>query len=201
MTATTLPIALRVCRFEDLPALEHWQPTGRNRTHAWRFAHQEEGASTYLLAVRTTATDGSAAGTLLPAGPDAAAPPPAAAGQAADGPVDPSTLVGSCELRWGGPDHPHIPPVPEINGLQVWPETLRGHGIGTQILTAVAAFARKRGHREIGLGVADPRPQRLYERLGYRDTGLRYVGGYTVYAEDGSARRIDEHCRWLTLRL
>lgn len=176
MSSDAPQIILRTCRFEDLPVLERWQPTGRNRTHAWRFAHQEAGTSTYLLAVRS----------------DAAADP------SNDAPLSPSALVGSCELRWGGPDQPHIPATPEINGLQVWPEELRGQGIGAAILAAVEEHARARGHRTIGLGVTDPRPQRLYEQLGYIDSGLRYVGRYTEHDEDGSTREVSEHCRWMT---
>ena len=181
MTTDAPQISLRPCRFEDLPVLEQWQPTGRNRTHAWRFAHQEEGRSTYLLAVRDASSDDDA--------PAAGAADPRA--------LDPSTLVGSCEVRWGGPDQPHVPAAPEINGLQVWPEDLRGRGLGTAILAAVEQVARDRGHRVIGLGVADPRPQRLYERLGYRPSGLRYVGRYTEHADDGSTREVSEHCLWM----
>ena len=41
---------IRPCREHDLGLLEAGNPTGRNRDHARRFARQEQGLSTFLIA-------------------------------------------------------------------------------------------------------------------------------------------------------
>ena len=52
----------------------------------------------------------------------------------------------------------------------------RGQGIGQGIIGEIAAWARGAGYEAIGLGVTvgNGPAIALYERLGFRDTGLRY---------------------------
>jgi ribosomal protein S18 acetylase RimI-like enzyme len=47
--------------------------------------------------------------------------------------------------------------------------SLRGQGIGSQLLDAVVAFAAERGYRRVRLDVVDtnPRARQLYERKGF----------------------------------
>lgn len=62
-----------------------------------------------------------------------------------------------------------------IFGMWVAPAS-RGQGIGAGIIRQIADWARGAGYEAIGLGVTiDNGPAiALYERLGFRDTGLRY---------------------------
>ena len=65
--------------------------------------------------------------------------------------------VGSCEIRWDGPAAVGVQQTredcPEINGLVVWPESMRGRGVGTALIRAAESLARERGRKRIGLGV------------------------------------------------
>jgi GNAT superfamily N-acetyltransferase len=51
------------------------------------------------------------------------------------------------------------------------PETLRGQGVGRQILIRLEAAARDRGCHSAWLDTYNPDALRLYERLGYRRFG------------------------------
>ena len=110
---------------------------------------------------------------------------------------DPSAFIGSCEIRWNGCAVMEVPRCPEVNGLQVWPEELRSRGIGTQMLGLLEDEARARGHHALGLGVDDPRPKRLYLRLGYVDTGQDYIDRYTWIDEHHQEHHVAESCRWM----
>lgn len=70
------------------------------------------------------------------------------------------------------PDHPEFG---AIYGMWVEPSA-RGQGIGQEIIRAIAAWARRAGYDAIGLGVTigNEAATALYERLGFRDTGLRF---------------------------
>ena len=110
---------------------------------------------------------------------------------------EPGTVVGSCELRWNGCAATEVPRCPEANGLQVWPPDLQSHGIGTQMLGLLEHEARERGHHTLGLGVDDPRPKRLYLRLGYVDTGPDYLDRYTWIDEHHREHHVAERARWM----
>lgn len=110
-------------------------------------------------------------------------------------------LVGSCEVRWNGNAEQSVPREPEINGLQVLPESMQSQGIGTQLVHAAEEAARRRGCETIGLGVNDPRPRALYLRLGYRDTGLTYTDRYTWIDGDHQEHHVADECQWLSKRL
>lgn len=70
------------------------------------------------------------------------------------------------------PDHREFA---AIYGMWVEPAA-RGQGIGEGIIRAIAEWAGTAGYDDIGLGVTigNVPAIRLYERLGFRDTGLRY---------------------------
>jgi ribosomal protein S18 acetylase RimI-like enzyme len=83
--------------------------------------------------------------------------------------------VGHAHVDWQ-----HDPP--ELQDVFV-PEPLRRRGIGTALTAAAAQRAVERGHRSLGLEVADDDAAALalYERLGFRKTGrTRRVKGTVV---------------------
>lgn len=49
----------------------------------------------------------------------------------------------------------------------------------------------------LGLGVGDPRPKRLYERLGYVDTGQDYLDRYVWVDDHHVEHPVAERCRWM----
>ncbi len=63
-------------------------------------------------------------------------------------------------------------PIGVLWALRVFP-LLRGGGVGTQLIQAGERLLTAKGFSEAELGVekANPRPRRLYERLGYRHIG------------------------------
>lgn len=64
-----------------------------------------------------------------------------------------------------------------MDGLFVAPQA-RGQGVGTGLLGAVAAEARRRGYAEVRLDVIDgnDRARALYEREGFRAVGTQSTG-------------------------
>ncbi|MFD9963378.1 GNAT family N-acetyltransferase [Amycolatopsis sp. NPDC059020] len=85
-----------------------------------------------------------------------------------------------------------------MNGLDV-AEDRRSRGIGTALLATAETCARNRGYHHIGLGVDDdnPRAAALYLRLGYRETGCRYLDRYSYVDADGSSHDVADPARFL----
>ncbi|GAA4534402.1 GNAT family N-acetyltransferase [Amycolatopsis samaneae] len=110
--------------------------------------------------------------------------------------------VGVGEIRWNGCAAAEVrashPGCPEVNGLDVAADR-RSRGIGSALLAAAEARARDRGHRRLGLGVDDdnPRAAALYLRLGYRETGCRYLDRYSYVDADGSRHEVADPARFL----
>ncbi len=67
-----------------------------------------------------------------------------------------------------------------VDGIAV-SEAWRGRGIGTTLLEAVFAYARKEGYRLVRLEVVDTNPaaQRLYERMGFEAIKVKHTGFFT----------------------
>lgn len=160
-------VEIRQCRTNDIALLEQWTPTGLTQTHAARFSRQEQGTSTFLIAWLE------------------------------------GTPVGSCEIRWGGCRAPEVQELvgdcPEINGLQVWPEHRQSRGIGTALIAAAEDHAQQRGRSRIGMGVGDSntRAAALYLRLGYVDSGCRYLDRWHYLDETGTRHDVADPCRFL----
>ncbi|HEX9380681.1 MAG TPA: GNAT family N-acetyltransferase [Gaiellaceae bacterium] len=78
--------------------------------------------------------------------------------------------VGHAHVAWTGTKLG----VPEIQDVFVRPE-LRRRGIASALTQGAERHAAERGHARISLsyGIANEAARRLYERLGYRDAGLR----------------------------
>lgn len=79
------------------------------------------------------------------------------------------------------------PDAAELNHLQIYPDA-RGRGAGTAIICAAEALAAERGIRQLAVGVAEDNPdaQRLYLRLGYRETGVVDCSEYDWKDESGT---------------
>jgi ribosomal protein S18 acetylase RimI-like enzyme len=163
---------IRQCREQDLPLLEAGNPSpGKTRYHDRRFERQQQGASTFLIAWAE------------------------------------AVPIGTGEVLWHGCDAPEVhqryPDCPEINGLHVWPAERRSHGTGTAIIRAAEALARDRGYHQIGLGVDDDnhRAAALYQRLGYQETGCRYLDRYYYLDDHGHRHDIADPARFLVKQL
>ncbi|GGS33674.1 hypothetical protein GCM10010221_34930 [Streptomyces parvus] len=144
---------------------------GRTRRHAARFDRQEQGLSTFLTA------------------------------WADDVPV------GTAQVLWQGCAAPEVqarfPGCPELNGLGIWPPELRSRGIGTALIRAAEERVRAAGHPLIGLGVDDDngRAAALYLRIGYRETGCRYLDRYAYLDDDGVRHEVVDPARFLVKEL
>jgi GNAT superfamily N-acetyltransferase len=116
------------------------------------------------------------------------------------------TPVGHAEVRWTGCAAPEVrasrPGCPEINGLFVWPESLRSRGIGTALVRTAERMAKERGIGAMGLGVDDgnPRAAALYARLGYLPT-VPYVDRWTHLDSDGVRHEQADACVFLVKAL
>jgi len=99
--------------------------------------------------------------------------------------------AGSAMVQWGGPvgsaAREAFPDAVEINHLQVREEH-RGRGVGTAIIAAAEELCRERGRRQVavGVGLDNDGAARLYERLGYRRTGVVDTSEYDWVDGDGA---------------
>lgn len=75
-------------------------------------------------------------------------------------------------------------------------ESFQRQGIGSRLIAGVEEEARRRGLEGVCLAVAIDNEDaiRLYERLGYRRTGVPFTSRYTWYGPDGETREIAERC-------
>ncbi|WAU80907.1 GNAT family N-acetyltransferase [Streptomyces sp. Qhu-G9] len=114
--------------------------------------------------------------------------------------------VGHAEVRWTGCAAAEVraarPGCPEINGLLVWPRTLRSRGIGGALVRAAEELAVARGTGLMGLGVGDdnPRAAALYTRLGYRPV-VTYVDRWAYLDVDGERRECTDPCVFMVKHL
>ncbi|GGP57125.1 hypothetical protein GCM10010231_30150 [Streptomyces sindenensis] len=150
----------------------HMPSPGRTRRHAARFDRQEQGLATFLTAW-------------------------------AEGDVP----VGTAQILWRGCAAPEVqarfPGCPELNGLGIWPPELRSRGIGTALIRAAEERVRAAGHPLVGLGVDDDnaRAAALYLRIGYRETGCRYLDRYAYIDDDGVRHEVADPARFLVKEL
>ncbi|MBL7257681.1 GNAT family N-acetyltransferase [Paractinoplanes lichenicola] len=160
---------IRECRAEDVALLEEALPSpGLSRFHENRYHRQIQGKGTYLVA---WSHEG-----VLPA--------------------------GSGEIRWDGCGAAEVqaafPGCPELSGLAVRAE-LQGRGLGTALIRTAEGLVARRGIDRLGMGVDDtnPRAAALYLRLGYEETGVRYLDRYAVVDDEGARHEIADPCRFL----
>lgn len=111
---------------------------------------------------------------------------------------DDGVPVGTCVLSWEGLADPAaraaFPDCTEIRNLAVTPAR-RGEGFGTALIRHAEQLTRARLHTRVGLGVGvdNPAALRLYQRLGYADTGLRWNSTYRYYDPAGVEHTATEH--------
>jgi GNAT superfamily N-acetyltransferase len=164
-------VDIRQCSASDVAELEEAMPSGLDRRHDHRFRRQADGLGTYLVVWSE------------------------------------GVPVGKGEIRWDGCAARQVaerfPGCPEVKGLDVWPPERRSQGIGTAILLAAEDLAARQGHRRIGLGVADDNEHatRLYLRLGYAETGCRYVDHYSHTLPGGGRHDAADPTRFLVKEL
>ncbi|HEV2886422.1 MAG TPA: GNAT family N-acetyltransferase [Jatrophihabitans sp.] len=95
-----------------------------------------------------------------------------------------------------------FPDCVELNHLQVRPE-YRGRGAGTAILAAAEQLVRDRGAGQlaVGVGVENADAARLYQRLGYRSTGVLDTFSYSWFDDQGGRHDEVEPSELLVKRL
>jgi GNAT superfamily N-acetyltransferase len=106
--------------------------------------------------------------------------------------------VGHELLRWRGRLG-----YPQVEDLFVAPDR-RDERIGTQLLDAAEAEARRRGYERVGLGVAvdNDGARRLYSRRGYAPAETEpYLVTYPAYGDDGIQRVVNELTLFLVKEL
>jgi ribosomal protein S18 acetylase RimI-like enzyme len=90
--------------------------------------------------------------------------------------------IGVAVILWDGPYHPDVraalPGAVEISNVHVHPDH-RGHGVGASLIRE-AEERIDHGTVTVGVAVDNPGAERLYRRLGYTDTGLRWTSAYTT---------------------
>lgn len=111
--------------------------------------------------------------------------------------------VGHVLVEWDASPPTVFPPYPILSDIAVHP----GHqsrGIGSQLMAQAEDLAAQRAYRQVGLDVAvdNLRARALYERRGYRDSGLGTRGHRWAFLDDvGQEHRQQETCLHLVKRL
>jgi len=115
--------------------------------------------------------------------------------------------VGHVLVQWQGTtDDPILSQLvdcPNLEDLFVAPD-YRSRGVGSQLLEASEALAKRKWYSRIGLGVAidNPRARSLYQRQGYNDAGFReYTTGGHYVDRDGQDKTWEEVCKYLIKQL
>lgn len=87
------------------------------------------------------------------------------------------SLMGKLYLNFSGVTYPEIgakvSDCPDLENIEVLASS-RGQGVGTKLILEAEKICKEKGFTKVGLGVAvdNPDARKLYESLGYIDTGL-----------------------------
>lgn len=115
--------------------------------------------------------------------------------------------AGHAALEWAGKEHASfigkISNCPNIDDLFVHPEQ-RGKAIGTQLLNKAESLVVHRGYSRVGIGVntCNYRSMKLYESLGYCESGVgEYIDRWQYIERDGRRRWYQESCNYLVKNL
>lgn len=159
---------IRECRALDVAALERWQPTGPNQTHAARLLRQQGGASTFLVA---WLDGGSPVGSC-------------------------EVLWAGCEageVRDRFPDCPELSSLQVWPAEQ----RSRGFGRALIAAAEDRARQRGRAMLGLGVADDNPRARALYTRLGYTDADCPYTDRYSWLDRDGVRHDVADPARFL----
>ena len=109
--------------------------------------------------------------------------------------------VGVGLLRWSAQDdavRTSLGDLPELTNLHVV-ATHRSQGLGRMIIESAYARAQSRGHGRLGIGVdaENSGAIRLYESLGFVDTGLLYLSRWEWVDGDGALHSGADATRYL----
>jgi GNAT superfamily N-acetyltransferase len=119
--------------------------------------------------------------------------------------LDPSP-VGACLVHWDGPVDDgvrrQLPEVVDVSSLFV-AAAARGQGAGQQLIAEAERQSLARGRATVGVGVGDENAgaRRLYERLGYAPSGVRYRAEYDYVDDNATVVHVVEEGDFLTKRL
>lgn len=86
-------------------------------------------------------------------------------------------IIGKLYLKYFGSTesfvHEKITDCPDLENIEVVPE-MRGQGVGTMLIQEAEKLCKERGFSKVGLGVSieNLEARKLYEKLGYKDSGL-----------------------------
>ena len=115
--------------------------------------------------------------------------------------------IGHALVKWNGPTHRAIAATlgrcAEIEDLFVHP-SYRSTGVGSKLLEYATKLAKQQGLPIVGLGVAtdNPRARKLYERIGFNDTGFgEYTTHWPWHGRDGQEQWAQETCNYLARHL
>jgi GNAT superfamily N-acetyltransferase len=160
-------VQIRECRSEDLDVVEAAIPSGPSRFHHRRFARQQEGRGTYLIAWLDGAPAGHAE--IRWDGCDAA------------------------DVLTRFPDCPELNGL----GIWPQRLRSRGIGTALIGACERRAADRGLVRLGLGVADDNPRAAALYLRLSYQETGCRYLDQYEIRDPAGARHLITEPCRFL----
>jgi GNAT superfamily N-acetyltransferase len=162
-------LTIQPVRQSDVSLVQKVFTQGGREKHHERLGRQQQGLVTYLIAWRG------------------------------------SNPVGHGLVKWQRPDDDPVAsylqePCPDLEDLFVI-EKLRSQGIGTRILQHAEEMARQRGFHQFGLGAEiekNDRARKLYERLGYRNSGFApFTERYEYVDQKGQAQVWEGVCIYL----
>ena len=162
---------IKECRDGDVELLEQWSPSGRLCIHAIRFARQQEGLSTFLIAWSQSSPVGS--GELKWRGCDAP------------------------EVRAALPDCPELNGL-QVSPPRL---RSRGIGRAIIAHAEDLARQRGLTQLGLGVNYTNERAAALYQRLGFAETGCHYLDRYYYITDDGVRHDVADPAQFLVKEL
>ncbi len=112
--------------------------------------------------------------------------------------------VGHLNLKLNGSDEEYVKDrlgfLPELNAIGTYPPEMRSKGIGRMLIAEAERICREKGFEKVGLAVdvSNFRAKELYEKLGYKDSGIgEFDSVWYETQDDGSKLKVVDHCLYL----